>query len=233
MAAPVKPKRRYDSTRRQEQAAATRGQILDAARRLFEEQGYASTTMGAIAEEAGVAVKTVYLAFETKAGVLRALWNALLRGSDDAPPITEHEWHREMSEEPDPERKLRLNARNSRAGKERIGRIFQVVRAAAGEDADSAALWARLQTEYRANQHAVVESLRRKRALARGLGVERGADILWTINHPDVWELLVVERGWTPDEYERWCGETACAQLLQSGSTGSPTRTRPGSSTSK
>ena len=116
---------------------------------------------------------------------------------------------------------------------ERIGRIFQVIRAAAGEDADSAALFARLQTEYRANQHAVVESLRRKRALARGLGVERGADILWTINHPDVWQLLVVERGWSPEEYERWCADTACAQLLQSGSTGSPTRTRPGSSTSK
>src|SRR4051794_40767686 len=136
MDSPVKPKRRYDSTRRREQAAATRVQILDAAHRLFEQQGYASTTMGAIAEQAGVTVKTVYLAFETKAGVLRALWNALLRGGDDAPPITEHEWHREMSEEPDPVRKLRLNARNSRAGKERIGRIFQVIRAAAGEDAD-------------------------------------------------------------------------------------------------
>jgi AcrR family transcriptional regulator len=233
MSDPVKPRRSYDSTRRREQAAATRAEILDAAWRLFEDRGYAATTVGAIAEEAGVAVKTVYLAFETKAGVLRALWNALLRGGDDAPPITEHAWHREMSEEPDPERQLRLNARNSRAGKERIGRIYQVIRAAAGEDADSAELWSRIQREYRDNQRAVVESLRKKRALARGLTVDRGADILWTINHPDVWQLLVVERGWTPEQYERWCAETASAQLLQSGSTASPTRTRPGSTTSK
>ena len=229
---PVKPKRAYDSTRRREQAAATRAEILEAARRLFEGQGYARTTMAAIAKEAGVALKTVYLAFDTKAGLLRALWNALLRGGDDAPPITDHPWYREMVAERDPERQLRLNARNARAGKERIGGIYQVVRAAAGEDPDAAALWSRIQTDYHANQRAVAESLRAKRALARGLSVDRAADILWTINHPDVWQLLVVERGWTPEQYERWCADSACAQLLQSGSTPSPRRTRPGRSTS-
>jgi len=233
MAQPVKPKRSYDSTRRREQAASTRADIVEAARTLFERQGYAQTTMAAIAQEAGVALKTVYLAFETKAGVLRALWNALLRGGVDEPPITEHPWHQEMLDEHDAERQLRLNARNSRAGKERIGRAYQVIRAAADEDADAAALWSRIQTDYHANQRAVVESLRRKRALARGLSVDRGADILWTLNHPDVWQLLVVERGWTPEQYERWCADSACAQLLQSGSTASPTRTRPGRSTSR
>ena len=77
MTEPVKPKRRYDSPRRREQAAATRREILEAAQRLFERQGYAATTMAAIAAEAGVALKTVYVAFETKSGVLRALWNLL------------------------------------------------------------------------------------------------------------------------------------------------------------
>jgi AcrR family transcriptional regulator len=233
MAAPVKPTRSYDSSRRRQQAAATRTAILEAAHRLFEEQGYPKTTMAAIAQEAGVALKTVYLAFETKAGVLRALWNAVLRGGVDAPPITEHEWFAEMVAEPDPERQLRLNARNSRAGKERIGAIFQVVRSAADEDPDAAELFTRIQSDYHANQRGVVESLRKKRALARGLTVDRGADILWTINHPDVWQLLVVERGWAPEQYERWCADSACAQLLQAGSTASPTRTRPGRSTSK
>ena len=82
MTEPVKPKRRYDSPRRREQAAATRREILDAAQRLFEQQGYAATTMAAIAAEAGVALKTVYVAFETKSGVLRALWHLLLRGDE-------------------------------------------------------------------------------------------------------------------------------------------------------
>ena len=105
MAEPVKPKRRYDSSRRREQAAATRRDILEAAQRLFERQGYAATTMEAIAGEAGVALKTVYVAFETKSGLLRALWNHLLRDGHDEVPVAEQPWYREVMEEPDPERR--------------------------------------------------------------------------------------------------------------------------------
>ena len=108
-------RRRYDSPRRRAQAAETRRQILAAAQALFEQQGYAPTTMAAIATEAGVALKTVYVAFETKSGVLRALWNVLLRGADDDVPIGEREWYRALLEEPDPERQLRLVASHSRA----------------------------------------------------------------------------------------------------------------------
>src|SRR5947199_6241957 len=117
MAEPAKTKRRYDSPRRREQAAATRSEILDAAQRLFERHGYAATTMAAIASEARVALKTVYVAFETKSGVLRALWNMLVRGDEGDAPVGERAWYREVLEEPDPERRLRLTARNSRAVK--------------------------------------------------------------------------------------------------------------------
>src|SRR3954452_6315255 len=151
--------RRYDSPRRREQAAATRRQILDAARRLFERHGYAATTMAAIAAEAGVALKTVYVAFETKSGVLRALWNLSLRGGEGDAPVAERAWYREVLEEPDPERQLRLNARNSRMGKERIGAVIEVIRTAAPTDPDIQALWERIQTEYHANQRGVVDSL--------------------------------------------------------------------------
>src|SRR5919199_2381242 len=97
MAAPVKTqRRRYDSPRRREQAAATRREILEAAERLFVRHGYAATTMAAIAAEARVALKTVYVTFETKSGVLRALWNARLRGEQDDVPIAQHAWYREV-----------------------------------------------------------------------------------------------------------------------------------------
>src|SRR3954468_124911 len=99
MAERVKSKRRYDSPRRREQAAATRRDILDAAQRLFERQGYAATTMEAIAREAGVALKTVYVAFETKSGLLRALWNHLLRGGRDEVPVAEQAWYRDVLQE--------------------------------------------------------------------------------------------------------------------------------------
>ena len=215
MAERVKPKRSYHSPRRQEQAAATRREILEAAQRLFEQQGYGPTTMAAIASEAGVALKTVYVAFETKSGVLRALWHMLLRGDETDVPVAERDWYRAVLDEPDPERQLRLTAENSRVVKSRVGEVFEVIRTAAPVDPDIAALWDRIQTEFHANQRVIVESLAKKRALARGLDVDRAADILWTVNHPDVWQLLVVERGWTPEQYERWCADLACEQLLR------------------
>ena len=206
--------RAYNSPRRREQAAATRRAILDAAQVLFERQDYAATSMGAIAAEAGVSVKTVYLAFETKSGVLRALWNLLLRGDEGDAPVAARAWYRAVLDEPDPERQLRMNARNSRRGKARIGALLGVIRRAAPFDADIAALWRRIQDDYLDNQKAIVASVAAKGALRDGLDVDRGADILWTVNHPDVFALLVGERGWTLDHYEAWSAEVSCDQLL-------------------
>jgi len=216
MAEHVNPKRRYQSPRRREQAAATRLHILHAAQRLFEQHGYPATTMAAIASEAGVALKTVYLAFQTKPGVIRALWDLLLRGPRDS-PVADQPWYREVMQEPDPQRRLRLNARNSRAVKTRIGALLQVIRGAAPTDADIAALWDLIQTDFYDNQRAIVEQLHHTQSLRPDLDVTRATDILWTLNHPDVWQLLVGARGWTPEQYEQWFGDTACAQLLRRG----------------
>jgi AcrR family transcriptional regulator len=215
MAEDVKRKRRYESPRRRAQAAQTRREILSAAQRLFEQRGYTGTTMAAIAAEAGVALKTVYVAFETKSGVLRALWHLLLRGDEGTAPVAEREWFRAVIAEPDPERQLRLTARNSRTVKERAGGILGVIRSAAPVDADISALWARIEAEFHDNQRTIVESLQEKQALRRDLDVGRATDILWTLNHPDLWALLVGKRGWTPDQFERWFGDTICAQLLR------------------
>src|SRR6476646_10171225 len=136
MTEPVKSTRRYDSPRRRQQASATRSDILAAAQRLFERHGYAATTMAAVAAEAGVALKTVYVAFETKSGVLRALWHVLLRGDDETAPVGERRWHLEVIEEPDPAQQLALNARNSRAVKQRAGTLLGVIRNAAPADPD-------------------------------------------------------------------------------------------------
>jgi AcrR family transcriptional regulator len=211
----VKRKRSYDSPRRREQAAATRLEILDAAQRLFERDGYPATTMAAIAAEARVALKTVYVAYQTKSGLLRALWNHRLRGGQEDVPMAQQALYREVLDEPEPERQLQLNARNSREGKLRIAAIAEAIRSAAPLDPDIAALWDRINTEYHANQRAIVESLYAKHALHSELDVERATDILWTINHPNTWQLLVKQRGWTPEQYEQWAAETAITQLLK------------------
>lgn len=214
MSGDVKPRRRYESPHRREQAAATRRQILEAAQRLFERDGYASTSIAAVAREAGVASKTVYLAFESKRGLLLALWHLLLRGDEEPVPVGERDWFRAVVEERDPERRLRLNARNSRVVKERAGGLLAVIRDAASVDAEIDALWQRIEREFRANQRSVVELLHEQGALRAGLDVERAADVLWALNHPSLWWLLVGERGWSGDEYEAWLADLHSAHLL-------------------
>jgi hypothetical protein len=130
------------------------------------------------------------------------------------PAVAGRHWYQEILEERDPERKLRLTARNSRAVKTRIGGLLAVIRSGAHADRDVAGLWNRIQSDFHDNQRGIVETLR-ARDLRRGLDVDRAVDILWTLNHPDVWLLLVGERGWTPEQWEHWFFEVCRAQLLK------------------
>ena len=215
MSPEVKGGRPYRSPRREQQAAATRLAILHAAQRLFEAHGYAATTMGAIATEADVALKTVYLAFETKARLLRAVWDLALKGDTDDAPVAARPWYLDVLEEPNPERKLRRLAGTSCGVKRRIGALLGVIRDAAPSDDEIGDLWSLIQSDFYANQGAIVSTLNQAGALADGLDLARATDILWTLNHPDVWLLLVDQRGWTPEQFETWLAETAIDQLLR------------------
>ncbi len=215
MSGDVNPKRRrYESPRRREQAAATRQTIMGAAQKLFEAQGYAATTMAAIADEAGVALKTVYLAFDTKSGLIRALWDTLLRGEADI-AVAQQPWYLEVLNESDPVRQLQLNARNSTVVKKRVGNLLRVLRDGAPTDPDVDALWTLINTDFYANQREIVRSLHKRKALRRNLDVTKATDLLWTLIHPDVWHLLVGARGWSPARYEKWLADTTCEQLLE------------------
>ena len=146
--------------------------------------------------------------------MLRALWDLLLKDDQDDTSVAARPWYREVIEEPDPERQLRINARNSRVVKLRIAGLLEVIRDAAPIDSDTAALWNLIQSDFYDNQRAITASLDRKHALRPDLDASRAADILWTLNHPNVWFLLVGERGWTPEQFEQWLADTSCAQLL-------------------
>lgn len=215
MADDVKGARTYRSPRRERQAATTRVEIVRAAQRLFEAHGYAATTMAAIAGEADVSLKTVYLAFDTKARLLRAVWDMALKGDPADAPVAERPWYVAVLEEPDPERKLRRLAQASCVVKGRIAVLLRVIRDAAPSDEEIGALWELIQSDFHANQGAVVATLDRAGALAAGLDAGRATDILWTLNHPDVWLLLVEDRGWSPEQFEAWLGDTAIEQLLR------------------
>lgn len=210
----VKTPRSYDSTLRARQAAERRLGLAVAARGLFVERGYPATTMDAIAARANVSLKTVYNAYANKSGLLRSVWDLSLKGDLDDTPVAERPWYTALWSEPDPQRQLAMTAANSRVVKTRIGPMLKVIRDAASVDADLAALWELIQTDFWANQHAIVVSLASKGALRPGLDVERATDLLWTLNHPDVWLLLVDRRGWSPAEWETWFAEACRDQLL-------------------
>jgi AcrR family transcriptional regulator len=216
VAAPdVKPPRRYDSPHRRAQAEATRAEILAAAQRLLERDGYAATTMAAVAAEAGVALKTVYLAFATKSGLLRALWNVLLRGDAEAVPMGERPWFRDLLAEPEPAARLDRLARQSRAVKDRAGPLMVAIRDAAAADADVAALWDRIEAEFRDLLGPLARTFADEGALRPGLDAARAADVLWALNHPDLWRLLVRVRGWSPGEYEDWLAGAFRREVLR------------------
>jgi AcrR family transcriptional regulator len=208
-------RRNYESPRRREQAAETRRRILEAAETLFVRGGYSATSIAAIAAEAGVSQKTVYLAFETKAGLLRTLWNARLRGDEGEAPVGERDWFKAVLDEPDPERAIRLLTGAASRVRQRAGGVLRVIRDAAPADPEIGALWERMQSEFHGNQRTVVERLATRKALRAGLGVDRATDILWTLNNPTVYLLLVDGRGWSLDDYEAWLTDTLIAQLLR------------------
>ena len=219
----VNPHRAYDSPRRREQAAETRRKILDAAEQLFSAHSYTVTAMPAIAAEAGVALKTVYLAFGTKAGVLHALWDVRLGGDDQPIPVADRPWYRQLLAAEDPHLLVRAAARQSRVVKERAGDVLRILRQAAVTDPVLAELWDRIETEFRAVLAGVAERLDALGSLAAHVDVTAATDLLWTLNHPDTWYLLVHGCGWTADRYEHWVGATLSAQLL-ADSQGIPAR---------
>ena len=208
-------KRPYHSPRRDEQARETRRKILAAARQLFASDGYAATTLPAIAREAGVSPPTIYVAFGTKLALLDALIKELVRGDDAPAPLMSRLYWREMLEEPDPVRRLALYASISRRIRERTYELAEIVGSAASADTEIAALRRGLGESRLADHRALAESLAAGGALARGLSVERAADVLWALDSVETYRALVTERGWSPEDYERWLASILVCALLE------------------
>jgi AcrR family transcriptional regulator len=195
-------------THRQRQALWTRRLIVDAARKLFLERGYSATTMEAIAEEAGVAVSTVYAIYKNKRAILRAIREAW-HEQTHAREINE-----EASRQPDPERRLEMVAHASRRQWESGGAVVAVYQGAAAADREAAAELREALRGRRAALDRVVEGM--KEALRPDLDVDRAAAILRALCRAEVYWELVEESGWSPDEYEAWLFETLTEQLLLS-----------------
>ena len=193
-------------THRQRQALWTRRLIVDAARGLFLERGYAATTMNAIAKEAGVAVSTVYAVYKNKRTIVRAIREAWHEQTGA------REINAEARRQPDPERRLEMVADATRRQWETGGSVLAVYQGAAAADREAAAELEEALRGRRAALDRVVEGM--EETLRPDLPVDRAAAILRALCRAEVYRELVDESGWTPDEYEAWLGETLKGQLL-------------------
>lgn len=215
MTAVVKPRRRYHSPQRQQQAQATRQQIVDAAGRLFARDGYFGTTIEAIAREAGVAAPTVYAVFGTKRAVLSDLIDSAIFGSDPpGTPVAERTWYRQLADEPDQARLLRRWGAYLCEVNARVAPVQRVVQSAAFSDTTIAELWQRLKDQRMSGQTAIAQLLDERHALRPSLSVNQAADVIFVLSDANLYDGYRRDRGWSPAQIGQWLGDALCALLL-------------------
>lgn len=216
MADTVKHRRSYDNRGRTEQARLTRQRILAAAHELLLDHGYRATTMADIGRASGVSVETVYKAFKTKATLVKAAYDQALVGDDEPVPLVDRPEYQAFIAEPDPAAKLRRYAAIARGISERIGPLMAVLAAGArsGGDPDLEALAATTDRERLIGATHLAAHLEATGALRPGLDPDRARDTVWMLNSPDVYRLLVLDRGWSHDDYEHWLADTLTTALL-------------------
>jgi AcrR family transcriptional regulator len=208
----VKRKRPYDSTGRQRQAGQTRASVLDAAERLFIADGYAATTIAGIAAAAGVSVETIYKSFGSKPGLVRALRD---RGLAGAGPRPAYERSDEMrARETDPRKIIASWGTFTTEVAPRVSPLLLVVRAAAEADPDLAPLWDEIEADRIDRMTANARHLYDAGSLRPGITLEAATDVLWTYSSPELYELLVLRRGWSLDRYGQFVADAMIAALL-------------------
>jgi AcrR family transcriptional regulator len=211
---PVQPtvKRRYDASKRREAAERNRQAILNSALMLFGDRGYAATPMTAIAEQAGVALDTVYASVGRKPDLVRLLIEAAISGGSQAVPAEERGYVQAIVAAPDAESKITIYAAAMRAIAGRLAPVLAILQQAAPAEPELGVLWREITERRAANMHRFVADL----AAVATLRVDQGeaADIVWATNAPELYQLLISQRGWTPDRYEHFLADTWQRLLL-------------------
>lgn len=191
-----------------------RSAVIEAARSLFLERGYAGTTIEAVSARSDVPAATVYRLFSSKHGILKALLNVSIVGDDTAIPVADRPAVRSLLGDPDPRNQLAGFVGMAAQINSRTAAIYRILVSAAASDADAAALLEELTRQRQEGQARIARSLARGRGLRPGLRERDAADIVHALLSPEMYRLLVVDRGWPPERYERWLTEAVVGQLL-------------------
>jgi AcrR family transcriptional regulator len=173
-----------------------------------------TTTIDAIAARAAVSPETVYATYKNKRSLLSQLLDVAIAGDDAPMPILERPWVQQLRAEADPRRRLRILAANGRSILERTAPIYEVLRGAAAADPEIASLWEHAKAQRLAGQRALLGILTERARLRHDLPASSATDILFAIGSPETYRLLIVDRGWPADRFERWYADTLARLLL-------------------
>ena len=200
--------------RGQARTRLARAAVVDAARTLFLERGYGATTMDAISTLADVPAATVYRLFSSKHGILKALLDVSIVGDDEAAPLAERPHVRALLADADPRAQLTGFVAIAADVNSRVAPLYRILVSAAGSDPEAAALLDELTAQRHEGQRLIARSLARAGALREDLRERDAADIIHALMSPEVYRLLVVDRRWKVDRYERWLTAILADQLL-------------------
>jgi AcrR family transcriptional regulator/predicted GNAT family acetyltransferase len=212
----------YASAVRANAARATRRAIVAAAGELFVEQGYAATTIDAVAARAGVGRKTVFSSVGGKGALLKRAWDWAIAGDDEPRAMDERPAVRAILAERDPDRLVRMWVDLQLDVGSRAAPLGAVVLAAADVDDDAKALRELIRRETLAGATAFVTHLAGVGGLRADLSIERAADACWSLVNSMLLHLLVTTRGWSLPEYRDWLVQLVTTTLLAPESPGGP-----------
>jgi AcrR family transcriptional regulator len=207
--------KREFSTRTPGQARTrlARRAVVSAARTLFLESGYTSTTIGAISDVADVPPATVYRLFGSKLGILKAVLDTSIAGDDQPLSIQERPNVAALFAESDPYKLLEGFAAVTAAINQRTSDVYRVLVSAAGSDPGATELLEEMQRQRNEGQSGIARSLARSGSLRDGLHEDIAVDLIHALMSPEIYRLLVVDRGWTTETYQEWLASTLVQQL--------------------
>lgn len=204
----MKEKRNYSSEIRDSKALKTRSQILRAAKQLFQNQGFDRVTIGMLAKAAGVSMPTIYALFKSKRGVLQSL-------IDDALPVEQFtELVDNSMNEQSPRKCLSITAKLSRQIYDAERELIDILRGASVVAPELRELEQEREQRRYERQGEYVKKLMQSKALSKGLTIQKARDILWSLTGRDMYRMLVIERAWSSDAYEKWLGKVLIESLL-------------------
>jgi AcrR family transcriptional regulator len=205
----ITKKRTYNSESRKAQAQKKKDHILSTAKKLFESKGFEKVTIEEIAREADVSAPTIYALFQSKSGVLRAVMDNALS--------------------PELHQALVTRGTKEKTVLKRIATAAIIARQL--YDAETAQLgslqnasilspeFKKLEMEREERryerQRETFEAMVKEHKLVKGLNVSKARDILWAFTGRDLYRMLVLERGWSSDEYERWLAHLLADTLFE------------------